>query len=339
MASSIGSSARGLGARVHTTCCASATPSASSISCGSFSRSRPTTSVRGPDANSSSSAASSACAPATLCAPSSSSSGCRPTTSSRPGERDAGERLRDDVRRDALAEEALRRGEREHRVVRLVRAVQREEELVVGPGRRQQVERARPPCARRCERTEKSRSRSRISDGLARGEDLDQLGIGLAEHEPGPGLDDARLLARDLVAGSRRGTRRGRRSRSSRPRPAPRRWSSRPRCRRRPPRRPRRRPPPRRTSRTPPRSGSRSSSAGPARTPRPAATRVRAAASSSSSIGTPRSAIRSLTRVRSGLVYEPVERPDGVEQRRDHAGRRGLAVRPGQVHRRELQLR
>ena len=40
-----------------------------------------------------------------------------------------------------------------------------------------------------------------------------------------------------------------------------------------------------------------------------AATRVSAAASSTSPIGSPRSAIRSLTRVRSGLVYEPVERP------------------------------
>ena len=77
--------ARARRARVHTRRVAASTPSASSISCGSFSRRSPTTSVRGPAANSSSSAARSACAPATLCAPSSRTSGWWPTTSSRPG--------------------------------------------------------------------------------------------------------------------------------------------------------------------------------------------------------------------------------------------------------------
>ena len=73
-------------------------------------------------------------------------------------------------------------------------------------------------------------------------------------------------------------------------------------------------------------------------TARRARPRAAARRASSSAIGSPSIDMRSLTRSRCGLVYAPTVSPTRREQLGDHRGRRGLAVRAGEVDRRELEL-
>ena len=87
----------------------------------------------GENAKESSSAAAAASAPCGLCAASSTIVGLRRMISSRPGRGHLGERLAHHARRRAgsLAEERLDRGQRDGGVLRLVGAVERQEDLVV----------------------------------------------------------------------------------------------------------------------------------------------------------------------------------------------------------------
>ena len=102
--------------------------------------------------NSSRIAEASACAPAGLCAASTRIVGALRSTSSRPGEPTRPNASPDRVgvdRHPATAEERLDRRHRHRRVLCLVRAVQRQEELLVrpgrGPARRAAGRRRRPP--------------------------------------------------------------------------------------------------------------------------------------------------------------------------------------------------
>ena len=148
LAELLGGIARGDDDRV-TTISSSIGSSASRMPSASLSASTPTTPTSRVKVNASCTASARTAAPAGLCAASTRTVGLRRTTSSRPGESTPANAGPDDVagRAGAAApsrtEERLDRGQRAGGVVRLVRAVQREEHVLVAcrpsPRRRDQL--------------------------------------------------------------------------------------------------------------------------------------------------------------------------------------------------------
>ena len=265
------------------------------------------------NANSSCSAVTVAAMPCGLCAPSSRIVGALRTRSSRPGDDVAGEALADrldvELPVGAGAEERLDRGERHRRVLRLVRAVQRQEDLVVVAAQALQgqhlaadgersgaARRTRAPSRAIVAPTSAQRSSSGRGGllGLRRGDHrgalVDDAGLGPGDvldrvAEPLGVVEPDRRDHADAGAGSRWSSRRRRRAR---PRPRP------------------RRPARRRTPRTPARWSCRSRSAArraAGRPARPAARpRGRPRRTASSVTGSPSRLIRSRTVSRCGLV-------------------------------------
>ena len=110
-----------------------------------------------------------------------------------------GEGVLDDVTCERCAEERLDRRERSCGVVRLVRAVQRQQQLVVGRERREEIH--EPPA--HCEVVGAHAEVDVAPQDLGRtavGEEVLELRIGLAQHERGPRLHDACLLGCDPFA-------------------------------------------------------------------------------------------------------------------------------------------
>ena len=157
--------------------------------------------------------------PCGLCAASTHDASARVRTrSSRPGERHRRERPRGRPRRRAAAvgagaEERLDRGQRQRRVLRLVRAVQRQEDLVVRAAealQRQQLPADRDVAAQHAELA-CPRGRPCASTSAHRSSSTSATSGGCCgEHRDRARLDDAGLLPRDVRERRRRGTRCGR---------------------------------------------------------------------------------------------------------------------------------
>ncbi len=97
------------------------------------------------------------------------------------------------------AEERFGRHEGEHGVVGLVTAVEREEHVLVGTGRREQVEHLAADGGPDVAHLEVDAHHGR-TERRPRLEDLDQIRILLADHDVGARFDDARLLAGHVAA-------------------------------------------------------------------------------------------------------------------------------------------
>ena len=141
--------------------------------------------------------------PAGLCAASTSTVGLRRTRSSRPGELTAANAARTDscsIGPVAAtgAEERLDRGQRGHGVVRLVRAEQRQEDLLVLPPRpcsRPADRRRRPAAPGR--RTRCPPARRRLELHRAADQRVGRARLLVGQDRDRVGLDDPGLLARD----------------------------------------------------------------------------------------------------------------------------------------------
>ena len=171
----------------------------------------PTTPTSRLNVKASATASTSTAAPAGLCAASTRIEGLRRTTSSRPGEVTSAKapRTRRPPAGRAAAEQRLDGGERDHRVVRLVRAVQREEHVVVGAGAAAQ----RPPAARRRPASRRSTPKSRPSRTSVRSprgagqQHRGGLLLLLGEDDERAVLEDPGLLGGDLRDRRARATR------------------------------------------------------------------------------------------------------------------------------------
>ena len=173
--------------------------------CASLSPSTATTATRRRKSNASDSACTVAVMPCGLCAASSRIVGAERTASSRPGERTAANAARTSSTSSGPvaapdAEERLDRGERDDRVLRLVRAVQRQEHLVVRAAEtldRQHLPADRDPAVGDAELLALARDRRLDLDRPAQ-QRLERLGRLRGEDRRGARLDDPGLLGGDL---------------------------------------------------------------------------------------------------------------------------------------------